>query len=79
MKVGIIIQARTGSTRLPRKVLLLVRKEQALILYLIDRIKQSKLADVVVLAISGYLKKSMVLQQIFEIEKQRSAWAVAGL
>jgi spore coat polysaccharide biosynthesis protein SpsF len=49
MKVVVITQARTGSTRLPNKVLLRI-KEQTLLQIHINRIKKSKEVDAIVIA-----------------------------
>jgi len=47
-KTAIFIPVRTGSTRLPKKVLLKI-KGKSIIEHLIDRVKLSKLADLIVL------------------------------
>lgn len=46
MKLGIIIQARTGSTRLPNKMILDFFNKQTILDCLIDRIKRIDLTDV---------------------------------
>jgi spore coat polysaccharide biosynthesis protein SpsF len=50
-KVGAIIQARMGSTRLPGKVLKEVDGE-ALLGYMVNRVRQSKLVDSIIIATS---------------------------
>ncbi len=54
MKEGIIIQARSGSTRLPRKILLPFYREEPLITILINRIKQMCPSKTVVLATTDH-------------------------
>lgn len=49
MKVGAIIQARMGSTRLPGKVMKEI-KGKTVLSHVIERVKQSKLIDDIVIA-----------------------------
>ncbi|MGS0973004.1 MAG: cytidylyltransferase domain-containing protein [Candidatus Izemoplasmataceae bacterium] len=49
MKIGAIIQARMGSTRLPGKVLLDL-KGKTVLNHVIERVKQSKLIDEIIIA-----------------------------
>lgn len=51
MKTAIFISVRTKSSRLPKKALLEV-KGKAVVEHLIDRLKQAKLADIIVLCTS---------------------------
>lgn len=48
MKTGIIIQARLGSTRLPRKIMLPFYGEQTIIDILMDKLHQAKVSKVIV-------------------------------
>tara|TARA_R110000744_G_scaffold114405_1_gene213949 strand:+ start:151 stop:912 length:762 start_codon:yes stop_codon:yes gene_type:complete len=48
MNKAILITVRTNSTRLPQKALLKI-KDKTTIEYLIERVKQSKLADIIIL------------------------------
>lgn len=49
MKIGVIIQARMGSTRLPEKVMKYIQGKTVLA-HVIDRVKQSKLIDEIIIA-----------------------------
>lgn len=48
--MGIIIQARTGSTRLPEKVLLSVDKNNSILSHVINQVKHASLIDKIVIA-----------------------------
>ena len=50
MTVGIIIQTRTGSTRLPAKVMMKADDEFLMIDYVINQLQHSKLSDKIVIA-----------------------------
>lgn len=50
MNVGIIAQARMGSTRLPGKVMMLVNENDSVIVSVIKQLKHSKLAEKIVIA-----------------------------
>ena len=52
MKVGIIIQARMGSSRLPGKVLMNVDERNELLGFLYKRLKKSEYAEIIVVATS---------------------------
>ncbi len=49
-KIGCIMQARMGSTRLPGKVMLRVDEKNSVLYYVIKQISQSKLCDKLVIA-----------------------------
>ena len=49
MKIGAIIQARMGSTRLPGKVMLEI-EDKTVLEHVIDRVRQSKLIDEIIIA-----------------------------
>lgn len=49
MKIGVIIQARTGSTRLPNKVLMNIEGKTVLE-HVVNRVKKSKLIDEIIIA-----------------------------
>lgn len=49
-KVGCIVQARMGSTRLPGKVMLPVDESNPVILYVIKQLQQSKLCNQIIIA-----------------------------
>lgn len=49
MKVGVIIQARVGSTRLPGKVLMEIKGKKVLE-HVVERVKLAKLVDTVIIA-----------------------------
>jgi spore coat polysaccharide biosynthesis protein SpsF len=50
MTIGLIIQARTGSTRLPNKTLLLVDKKNSVLSSVLSQVKHSALVDKIVVA-----------------------------
>ena len=50
MTVGIIVQTRTGSTRLPGKVMMKADDKLLMIDYVINQLKHSKLHDEIVVA-----------------------------
>jgi spore coat polysaccharide biosynthesis protein SpsF len=49
MKIGAIIQARMGSTRLPGKVMLKI-KDKTVLGHVVERVKQSKLINEIIIA-----------------------------
>ena len=61
MKIVAIIQARTGSTRLPKKILRKI-KERIILDYVIDRLKYSNYLDNIVLA-TTISKKDDILEK----------------
>jgi len=50
MTIGCIIQARMGSTRLPRKVMMKADNKNPLLYYVINQIKHSKLIEKIIIA-----------------------------
>ena len=62
MKKAILITVRTGSTRLPQKALLEINGKSTIV-HLIDRLKQSKLANDIILCTTT-LKEDNVLEDI---------------
>ncbi len=50
MTIGIIVQTRTGSTRLPAKVMMKADDKLLMIDYVINQLKNSKLCDEIVIA-----------------------------
>jgi len=61
MKIIALIQARTGSTRLPKKILKKI-KERIILDYVVDRLKYSKYLDNIVLA-TTISKKDDILEK----------------
>jgi spore coat polysaccharide biosynthesis protein SpsF len=66
MKYGVIIAARTGSSRLPGKALLPL-KEIPMIVFLIRRLRKARLADTIILATTD-LKEDDQLAAVVENE-----------
>ena len=66
MVTAILITVRTNSTRLPNKALLKIMGKETII-YLIDRVKKSKLADKIITKVSALVKVKPVVM----IEKLR--------
>ena len=62
MKKAILITVRTGSTRLPQKALLEINGKSTIV-HLINRLKQSKLANDIILCTTT-LKEDNVLEDI---------------
>ncbi|HLD89001.1 MAG TPA: UDP-2,4-diacetamido-2,4,6-trideoxy-beta-L-altropyranose hydrolase [Candidatus Nanoarchaeia archaeon] len=60
MKVAAIIQARTGSTRLPKKVLLDISGKPMLV-HVIDRVKMAKKVDEIIIATTTNKKDDVVV------------------
>ncbi|GAF77129.1 unnamed protein product [marine sediment metagenome] len=61
MKISAVIQARTGSTRLPGKVMLTI-KDKPILQYVIERLKQSKLIDDLIIATTISRKDDIIEQ-----------------
>lgn len=59
MKTGAIIQARMGSTRLPGKVMKKI-EEKTVLAHVIDRVKQSKLIDEIIIATTNLEQDSVI-------------------
>lgn len=59
MKIGVIIQARIGSTRLPAKVMKKIQGKTVLE-HVIERVKQSKLIDEIIVATTLNEKDSLI-------------------
>jgi spore coat polysaccharide biosynthesis protein SpsF (cytidylyltransferase family) len=68
MKIGIVIQARTDSTRLSRKVLLPLYKDEKMINYVIRRVQLTKKADAVILATTREKKDDELAASVKGIE-----------
>ena len=61
-KIGIIIQARTGSKRLPNKVLKRINKKQNILEFLINRLKLSKTINKLILATTNLKEDDRILK-----------------
>ena len=61
-KIGVIIQARTGSKRLPNKVLKKINKNQNILEFLINRLKLSKTINKIVLATTNLKEDDRILK-----------------
>lgn len=59
MKIGVIIQARMGSTRLPGKVMKKIQGRSVLE-HVIERVKQSKLIDEIIIATTTHEHDSVI-------------------
>jgi spore coat polysaccharide biosynthesis protein SpsF len=62
MKIGVIIQARMGSTRLPGKVMLKIR-DKTVLGHVIERVKQSKLIDEVIIATTNDKNDDIIVEE----------------
>lgn len=62
MSVGVIIQARTGSTRLPEKALLSIGKNQSVLLHVINQVKCSSLIDKIVIATTNLSRDDKIVE-----------------
>jgi len=60
-KIGVIIQARMGSTRLPNKVLLELDKNEKILEILLRRMKLSKFLDEIIIATTPDKKNSLIV------------------
>ena len=60
-RIGVIIQARMGSTRLPGKVMMKLDDDDTVLDVLIKRLKFSKLLDVIILATTPDKKNSVII------------------
>jgi len=60
-KIGVLIQARMGSTRLPYKVLLNLDENEKVLDLLIERLKLSKLIDEIIIATTPDKKNSLIV------------------
>ena len=63
MKIGIIVQARMGATRLPNKVLLPLNGKPVII-YLLERIRHSKLKHEIVVATTDSERDTILAEEI---------------
>ena len=61
-KIGIIIQARTGSKRLPKKILKKINKTQNILEFLISRLKQSKTINKIIVATTNLKEDDKILK-----------------
>jgi len=63
-KVGVIIQARMGSTRLPGKVLRELDENETVLDILIKRLKLSKLVDKIIVATTPAKENKLIIQKV---------------
>ena len=64
MTVGIIVQARTGSSRLPAKVMMKADDESLMIDYVINQLKHSKLHDEIVVATTNLKQDDIIFDYV---------------
>jgi len=64
MTVGIIIQTRTGSSRLPAKVMMKADDESLMIDYVINQLKHSKLHDEIVIATTDLKRDDVIFDHV---------------
>jgi spore coat polysaccharide biosynthesis protein SpsF len=64
MTVGIIIQTRTGSTRLPAKVMMKADDKFLMIDYVINQLQHSKLSDKIVIATTDLDQDNVIYEYI---------------
>ena len=67
-KIGIIIQARTGSTRLPNKMILPFYNEKGVLELLIERIK-NRLSEIEIIVATTSLEKDNRIEEIADKTK----------
>ena len=60
-KIGVIVQARIGSTRLPGKILMELGKNESVLDVLIQRLKLSKQVDVIIIATGSPKRNSSII------------------
>ena len=60
MTVGIIVQSRTGSSRLPAKVMMKADDKSLMIDYVINQLKYSKLHDDIVIATTNLQQDDVI-------------------
>lgn len=65
MKIGAIIQARMGSTRLPDKIMKILHRK-TILEHVIERVKQSKFIDEIIIATTTHERDSVIE---FEVSK----------
>lgn len=63
-KIGVIIQARMGSTRLPGKVLRELDKNESVLDILIKRLKLSKLVDKIIVATTPAKENKLIIEKV---------------
>ena len=64
MTVGIIVQARIGSSRLPAKVMMKADDESLMIDYVINQLKHSKLHDEIVVATTNLKQDDVIFDYV---------------
>ena len=64
MTVGIIVQTRTGSTRLPAKVMMKADENSIMLDYVIDQLKHSKLSDKIVIATTDLEQDNVIHEHV---------------
>ena len=64
MTVGIIVQSRTGSSRLPAKVMMKADDELLMIDYVINQLKHSKLHDEIVVATTNLKQDDVIFDYV---------------
>ena len=64
MTVGIIVQTRTGSSRLPAKVMMKADDESLMIDYVINQLKHSKLHDQIVVATTNLKQDDVIFDYV---------------
>jgi len=64
MSVGIIVQTRTGSTRLPGKVMMKADDKLLMIDYVINQLKHSKLHDEIVIATTNLKQDDVIFDYV---------------
>ena len=64
MTVGIIVQSRTGSSRLPAKVMMKADDKSLMIDYVINQLKHSKLHDDIVIATTNLQRDDVIFNHV---------------
>ena len=64
MTVGIIVQTRTGSTRLPGKVMMKADDKLLMVDYVINQLKHSKLHDEIVVATTNLEQDDVIFDYV---------------
>ena len=74
LKIAIIVQAREDSVRFPKKVLYPISRKP-LIINILDRLKKSKLKNIIIVAIPNN-KKNINLEKILRKNKYKVFYLV---
>ena len=69
MTVGIIVQTRTGSTRLPGKVMMKADDKLLMVDYVINQLKHSKIHDEIVIATTDLKQDDVMFRCVYPFNR----------